>query len=69
MVRLGTKVRYGGRDALVVARTIESEPKYDLLFPDTCHIQQYIPGPSLDLTAHGESGKGPAHPVQVLPTE
>jgi hypothetical protein len=56
MLRLGTKVWYGGREAFIVARTLEREAKYDLLFPDTRQIQPYIPGHSLDLTP----GDGPA---------
>jgi len=49
MLELGTKVRYEGRDAVIVARTLEREAKYDLLFPDTRQIQPYILGRSLDL--------------------
>jgi hypothetical protein len=56
MLRLGTKVRYDGRDAFIVGRTIESEPRYDLLFPDTRRIQPYIPEPHLDLAPNGDSG-------------
>jgi hypothetical protein len=51
---LGTKVRYEGRDAVIVARTLEREAKYDLLFPDTRQIQPYILGRSLDLISDTE---------------
>jgi hypothetical protein len=56
MLRLGTKVRYDGRDAFIVGRTIEPEPRYDLLFPDTRRIQPYIPEPHLDLAPNGDNG-------------
>jgi hypothetical protein len=54
MLRLGTKVRYSGRDAFIVARTLGLEAKYDLLFPDTRQVQLYIPGRSLELAPAGE---------------
>jgi hypothetical protein len=54
MLELGTKVRYAGREAVIVARTLECEAKYDLLFPDTRRIQPYILGRSLDLISATE---------------
>jgi hypothetical protein len=58
MLRLGTKVWYGGRAAFIVARTLECETKYDLLFPDTRQIQPYIPGGSLELMPGSEPALG-----------
>ena len=34
MLRLGTKVRLGGQDALVVARTLAGVPRYDVRLDD-----------------------------------
>lgn len=34
MLRLGTKVRLGGQDALVVARTLAGVPRYDVRLND-----------------------------------
>ena len=34
MLRLGTKVRINGRDALVVARTLAGVPRYDVRLDD-----------------------------------
>jgi hypothetical protein len=34
MLRLGAKVRIGGRDALVVARTLAGVPRYDVRLDD-----------------------------------
>jgi hypothetical protein len=54
MLELGTKVRYEGRDAVIVARTLEREAKYDLLFSDTRQIQPYILGHNLGLISRTE---------------
>ncbi|GAA4258735.1 hypothetical protein GBZ26_11090 [Azospirillum formosense] len=34
MLRLGTRVRFAGQDALVVARTLAGEPTYDIRLAD-----------------------------------
>ena len=34
MLRLGTKVRHHGRDAMVIARTLGGHPSYDLRLVD-----------------------------------
>jgi len=34
MLRLGTKVRFDGQDAMVVARTLAGVPRYDLRLDD-----------------------------------
>ncbi|KAA0684302.1 hypothetical protein [Roseomonas genomospecies 6] len=34
MLRLGTKVRHHGRDAMVIARTLGGHPSYDLRLAD-----------------------------------
>ncbi len=34
MLRLGTKVRLGGQDAMVVARTMAGVPRYDVRLSD-----------------------------------
>jgi hypothetical protein len=47
MLTLGSKARYGDRECIIVARTIEHHARYDLLFPDTRRIQQYVPEDSL----------------------
>lgn len=40
MLRLGTKVRFGGQDAMVVARTLAGIPRYDLRLDDG-HLVKY----------------------------
>ncbi|AWJ91578.1 hypothetical protein Sp245p_17230 (plasmid) [Azospirillum baldaniorum] len=34
MLRLGTRVRFAGQEALVVARTLAGEPTYDIRLAD-----------------------------------
>lgn len=34
MLRLGTPVKINGRDAMVVARTLAGDPRYDVRFTD-----------------------------------
>jgi hypothetical protein len=68
MLRLATKVWYGGREAFIVTRTLEREAKYNLLFPDTHQIQPYIPGHSLALmpgVAPALARQRPEEPVQA----
>lgn len=48
MLNLGTTVQYGDQKGKVVGRTIEREPKYDILFADG-KIRQYIPEGSIKI--------------------
>jgi hypothetical protein len=42
MLRLGSRARYQGHDCIVVGRTIEAHPRYDLLFPVSRRIEQNV---------------------------
>jgi hypothetical protein len=42
MLRLGSRARYQDHDCIVVGRTIEAHPRYDLLFPASRRIEQNV---------------------------
>ncbi len=48
MLRLGTRVRYGQQEGIIVARTLEADPKYDIRFAEG-RIRHYLPGSCLAL--------------------
>ena len=48
MLRLGTKVRIGGQDALVVARTLAGVPTYDVRLNDG-RLIKYAAGADLEV--------------------
>ena len=58
MLTLGSRVRYGDHDCIVVGRTIETNARYDLLFPASRRIEPNVPGKDLELLAIG-------HPLQA----
>jgi hypothetical protein len=42
MLKLGSKVRYEGHNCIVVGRTFEAHPRYDLLFPVSRRIERNV---------------------------
>ena len=48
MLTLGSRARYQGHDCIVVGRTIEAHPRYDLLFPASRRIEQNVPEKDLE---------------------
>ncbi len=48
MLTLGSRVRYGGDDCIVVGRTIEMHSRYDLLFSASGRIEQNVPEKDLE---------------------
>ena len=48
MLTLGSRVRYGGDDCIVVGRTIEMHSRYDLLFSASGWIEQNVPEKDLE---------------------
>lgn len=58
MLRLGTWVKYAGQDALVVARTLASEPTYDIRLADG-RLVKYAAGSDLELI-EGDVSHSPA---------
>ena len=59
MLTLGSRVRYGGDDCIVVGRTIEMHSRYDLLFSASGRIEQNVPEKDLEPLA---SISSEAHP-------
>lgn len=57
MLRLGTPVRMNGRDALVVARTLAGDPRYDLRFEDGT-VLKYVREEDMEPVA-GRAAGGP----------
>lgn len=64
MLRLGTRVRFAGQDALVVARTLAGEPTYDIRLADGRLIKYAAES---DLEAIEEDGSDPP-PASVRPS-
>lgn len=60
MLRLGTRVRLDGQDALIVARTLASQPKYDLRLADG-RIVKYAAEADLDVGGTDDPPGGPAN--------
>lgn len=58
MLRLGTRVRFAGQDALVVARTLAGEPTYDIRLADG-RLIKYAAECDLELI-EGEESQPPA---------
>ena len=48
MLTLGSRVRYGGADCIVVGRTREMHSRYDLLFSASGRIEQNVPEKDLE---------------------
>ena len=48
MLSLGSRVRYGGDDYIVVGRTFEAHSRYDLLFAASGRIEQNVPEEDLE---------------------
>lgn len=55
MLRLGTPVKIKGRDALVVARTLAGDPRYDVRLADGT-VMKYLKEEDLEPVAAGPSG-------------
>ncbi|MGQ9364796.1 hypothetical protein [Azospirillum sp. ST 5-10] len=60
MLRLGTRVRLNGQDALIVARTLVGTPSYDVRLTDG-RIVKYAAESDLDVPGIAGSQEGPAH--------
>ncbi len=43
MLKLGVKIRYQGRPGMVVARTLDVEPTYDLRLQDGTVVKYLLP--------------------------
>lgn len=50
MIRLGTKIWYRGRTAMVVARTLAGNPTYDIRFADG-GVVKYVPASDFEVVA------------------
>lgn len=55
MLRLGTPVKINGREALVVARTLAGDPRYDVRFADGT-VEKYVKEQDLEPVAGGAGG-------------
>ncbi len=53
MIGLGSRIRYGGRDGMVVAKTLGAEPLYDLRFSDGS-VTTYVTGSEVEVVAPPE---------------
>lgn len=55
MLRLGSRVRYRGQIAMIVARTMTQEPTYDLRLADDSLVR-YVPATDFDAIESAAEG-------------
>ncbi|CAO3453129.1 hypothetical protein [Azospirillum argentinense] len=62
MLRLGTRVRFAGQEALVVARTLAGEPTYDIRLADG-RLIKYAAASDLE-PIEGDGSEPPSSPAR-----